>query len=217
MTDLAYDPPARVVLPVVGAGGFPVRRVYCVGRNYAEHAREMGHDPDREPPFFFQKNPDDLNQTGRLPYPSRTADLHHEVELAVLVGPGLGVFGYAVALDMTRPDLQADAKKAGRPWAAAKAFALSAPIGPAVPAAALPDPAAAGIRLAVNGTLRQQARIADMIWSVPEILAALADLFVLAPGDVILSGTPAGVGPVRPGDVLDAGIDGLPPLRVAVE
>ena len=164
MTDHPFPPPPPVELPIAGSPlTFPVRRVYCLGRNYADHAREMGHDPDREPPFFFQKNPDNLDTSGSFPYPSRGADVHHEVELAVALGQGGAdipeaeapacVFGYAVALDMTRRDLQAEAKKLGRPWEIGKAFERSAPIGPITPAAGPLDRGA--ITLAVNGTLRQ--------------------------------------------------------------
>lgn len=225
--ELCFAAAPRVLLPIEGSQlRFPVRRVYCVGRNYAEHAREMGYDPDREPPFFFQKNPDNLDLSGQFPYPSATRDLHHEVELAVLLGGGGAgidardaeglVFGYAVALDMTRRDLQAAARKAAHPWAAAKAAEHSAPIGRIVPARDARDIGLAGIQLAVNGEIRQQARISDMTWGVPGIIAALSGLFTLAPGDVILTGTPAGVGPVVRGDVMEASIDGLPPLGVEV-
>lgn len=224
--ELAFAAPAPVTLAVADSDlRAPARRVYCVGRNYADHAREMGGDPDREPPFFFQKNADNLDQSGVFPYPSASSDVHHEVELAVLLRSG-GVdiapeaaadcvWGYAVALDMTRRDLQAAAKKAGRPWEAAKAAEHSAPIGAIVPADRV-DLSGAAIRLSVNGEIRQEGRLADMIWSVPEIISALSRLFALAPGDLILTGTPAGVGPVRPGDVMEASIDGLPPLAVEV-
>jgi len=229
-SSIAYVfPPAPVVaLPVQGSDArFPVRRVYCVGRNYAEHAREMGHDPDREPPFFFQKNPDDLffGET-RWPYPSATSDVHHEIELAMALGgggrdidpadiPGM-VFGYGVALDMTRRDLQAVAKKAGRPWEVGKAFEHSAPIGALVPASAIGHPAAGRIALHVNGTLRQEGDLAQMIWSPVEIVAALSRLFTLAPGDLILTGTPAGVGPVVRGDRLSGSIEGIGRLEIDV-
>ena len=203
-----------------------MRRVYCVGRNYAEHAREFGHDPDREPPFFFMKPADALVTDGRFPYPPGSKNVHHEIELALLLGQGgrdlaeaeaaSCILAYAAALDMTRRDIQAEAKAAGRPWEAAKAFDRSAPIAPAVLASDAAGIAEAGIRLSVNGQIRQLARIADMTWSAPAILAHLSRLFDLAPGDVILTGTPAGVGPVVPGDVLEGTIDGLPPLRVAV-
>jgi fumarylpyruvate hydrolase len=225
MTDHPFPPPPPVELPIDGSPlTFPVRRVYCIGRNYADHAREMGHDPDREPPFFFQKNPDNLDTSGSFPYPSRGADVHHEVELAVALGKGGAdipeaeapacVFGYAVALDMTRRDLQAEAKKLGRPWEIGKAFERSAPIGPITPAAGTLDRGA--ITLAVNGTLRQDGDLGQMIWKVPEIIACLSRYFTLAAGDVILTGTPAGVGPVARGDLLEARIAGLAPLAVRV-
>jgi fumarylpyruvate hydrolase len=227
MTDFVFDPGPRPALPVAGRRElFPVHRVYCIGRNYADHAREMGHDPEREPPFFFQKNPDDLDPSGSFPYPPQSADVHHEIELAVLLGQGgsdipVGaamdrVWGYAVALDMTRRDLQATAKKLARPWETAKAFARSAPIGAAIPAAEFGDPSAGAVTLAVNGAVRQSGDLAEMIWSVPEIIAALSRFFELAPGDVILTGTPAGVGAVARGDTIEARIDRLPPLVVRV-
>ena len=229
MADTRYilAPAAPVALPVAGSDLlFPVRRVYCVGRNYADHIREMGGDPDAEPPFFFQKNPDNLATNGRFPYPTLTADLHFEVELAVALHTGGDdipaetaldcVFGYAAALDMTRRDLQAQAKKAGRPWEAAKAAEHSAPIGPISPVAEVGHLDGAAITLDVNGTRRQQAPLADMIWPVAGIIAHLSQLFTLAPGDVILTGTPAGVGTVQRGDVMEARVDGLTPLRVEV-
>ncbi|GAB4384131.1 fumarylacetoacetate hydrolase family protein [Albidovulum sp.] len=206
--------PPVVGLPVAGTAAlFPVRRVYCVGRNYAAHAVEMGHDPDREPPFFFQKNPDNLDPSGRFPCPEGAGEVHHELELAVFLGaggrdiPGEGaaacIFGHALALDMTLRDLQAAQKKAGRPWEVAKAFERSAPVGPIHPVAATGPLAAGRITLHVNGALRQEGEIGRMIWKVPEIIAHLSRHFVLAAGDVILTGTPAGVGPVAPGDRLD--------------
>lgn len=227
MSKLCFPAPLPVLLPVAGQDAlFPVRRVYCVGRNYAEHAREMGHDPEAAPPFYFQKNPDNLNLTGQFPYPSLTSDLHYEVELAVFLQEGgeniavadalSKVFGYAVALDMTRRDLQAEAKKQGRPWEAAKAVDHSAPVGPVTPVSLWSDLDSAGIRLRVNGAIRQEARLADMIWAVPGIIANLSQAFRLAPGDVILTGTPAGVGPVLRGDVMEAEVDGLPAIRVEV-
>ncbi|WEK49637.1 MAG: fumarylacetoacetate hydrolase family protein [Candidatus Kaistia colombiensis] len=205
---------------------FPVHRVYCVGRNYVAHAREMGHD-GREPPFFFQKNPDDLVEAGApAPYPPQTADLHHEVELVVALAEGgsniaaadalAHVYGYAVGLDLTRRDVQAEAKKAARPWATAKAFASSAPIGAIVPSAAIGHPKSGRLTAHVNGALRQEGDIADMIWSVPEIIAHLSRWFVLAPGDLIFTGTPAGVGELKRGDVVVGAIDGLGELEVAI-
>lgn len=221
-------PPAPVpTLPVAGSDGlFPVRRVYCIGRNYAAHAVEMGGDPDREPPFFFQKNPQNLETSGHFPYPPQTGDVHHEVELAVALGSGgrdipvsralETVWGYAVALDMTRRDRQAEAKAAGRPWEVAKAFEHSAPIGRLHPVSEVGHPSRGAIRLTVNGAPRQEGCLSQMIWKVAEIISVLSEHFELAAGDVILTGTPAGVGPVLPGDVLEARIEGLSALRVAV-
>ncbi len=230
MTEPSYvfPPPPPTTLGIRdSAARFPVHRVYCVGRNYAAHAREMGHDPDREPPFFFLKNPDDLVEAGTpVPYPPQTADLHHEVELVVALGSGgsdiaaeaaLGqVYGYAVGLDLTRRDVQAEAKKAARPWATAKAFAASAPISAIVPAAAIGHPATGRLTATVNGAPRQDGDIADMIWSVPEIIAHLSRWFVLAPGDLIFTGTPAGVGGLARGDVVTATIEGIGTLDVAI-
>ncbi|MFN3614562.1 MAG: fumarylacetoacetate hydrolase family protein [Rubrimonas sp.] len=227
MSGHVIAPPAVPTLPVQGsAERFPVRRVYCIGRNYAAHAVEMGHDPDREPPFFFQKNPDNLDPSGEFPYPAGTADVHHEVELVVALGRGgrdisaAGaldcVWGYAVGLDMTRRDLQAEAKKAGRPWEIAKAFERSAPVGPLRPASEIGHPAAGAVTLAVNGALRQQGDLNQMIWKVPEMIAHLSRYFELASGDVIMTGTPAGVGAVVRGDVMEARIDGVGAIRVAV-
>ncbi|MAU97865.1 MAG: 5-carboxymethyl-2-hydroxymuconate isomerase [Fulvimarina sp.] len=221
-------PPAWIPsLPIRGASDeFPVRRVYCVGRNYAEHAVEMGHDPDKEPPFFFQKNPDNLVLGAEFPYPSATKDVHHEIELVVAlsrggtdipVDAGLDhVFGYAVGLDMTRRDLQAGAKKLGRPWEIAKAFEKSAPITEIVPATAIGHPASGAITLSVNGELRQAGDLSQMIWKTAEIIAHLSGLFELAPGDLIMTGTPAGVGPVARGDRLEGSVEGVGRLAVAV-
>ncbi|WP_298835773.1 fumarylacetoacetate hydrolase family protein [uncultured Roseobacter sp.] len=227
MTRYAFSPPAVPALPVAGSDAvFPVRRVYCVGRNYAAHAIEMGHDPDREAPFFFQKNPDNLNTTGTFPYPPRTSDVHHEAELAVMLKTGgrnipveeAGdhVFGYALALDMTRRDLQGEMKKAGRPWAIGKAFEGSAPVGPVHPVETTGPLTEGAVTLHVNGSLRQEGDLNQLIWKVPEMIAFLSEYFELAPGDVILSGTPAGVGPVVRGDVMEIAIAGLGSMRVTV-
>jgi fumarylpyruvate hydrolase len=224
--DHVITPPAPAILPVRGGGTFPIHRVYCVGRNYAAHAVEMGHDPNREPPFFFQKNPDNLNASGRFPYPPKSQDVHHEIELAVALKSGgrdipvadaLGhVYGYAVCLDMTRRDLQDVAKKAGRPWEVAKAFEASAPCGALVPASEIGHLDRGAIWLDVNGERRQTGDLNQMIWKVPEMIAYLSELFTLAPGDVILSGTPSGVGPVQPGDRLHGHVDGVGELEVVV-
>lgn len=227
MTSFVIDVPKIPALPVAGTDAlFPVRRVYCIGRNYAAHAVEMGHDPSKEPPFFFQKNPDNLDASGTFPYPGKTADVHHEVELAVVLksgGSGITVadalshvYGYAVALDMTRRDLQAVAKDMGRPWDTAKAFEHSAPIGSVVPASVCGHPQAGAITLTVNGTQRQSGNLNQMIWKIPEMIAYLSDYFTLAAGDVILTGTPSGVGPVVRGDRLEARVEGFAPLTVDV-
>jgi fumarylpyruvate hydrolase len=204
---------------------FPVRRIYCVGRNYAEHVREMGNDPQRDLPFFFSKPADAVVGSGRrLPFPSRTAQLHHEVELVValhgrganLAEPDAGamIFGHAVGIDLTRRDLQAEAKKAGRPWDMAKGFDHSAPIGPlklGVP------PAAGPISLTIDGEVRQQGDLRDMIWSVEEIIAALSSYVELAPGDLIFTGTPAGVGPIERGQTVRGMIAGTEPIEITLE
>ncbi len=225
--DYVIAPPAQASLPVrASAARFPVHRVYCVGRNYAAHAVEMGHDPDREPPFFFQKNPDCLASDGRFPYPPRSSDVHHEIELVVALGAGgsdiapgeaLGlVWGYAVGLDMTRRDLQGEAKRMGRPWEIGKAFEGSAPCSEVVPASACGHPERGAIWLDVNGERRQEGDLAQLIWKVPETIAYLSGLFTLAPGDLIFTGTPAGVGPVARGDRLHGAVEGVAELRVEV-
>jgi fumarylpyruvate hydrolase len=218
--------PAPVSLAVAGTDDrFPVRRIFCVGRNYAAHAREMGHDPDREPPFFFTKPADAIVASGEeLPWPAATRDLHHEIELVVAIGVGgedlavqdarSHVWGYTVGLDMTRRDLQAEAKKLGRPWDMAKGFDQSAPMGTVVPASVVPDVDHAGIRLRVNGEVRQDGSIAQMIWRIDEILVHLSRLVRLRQGDLVMTGTPEGVGPVRPGDALVGEIDGVGTLEV---
>jgi len=214
------------MIPVEGGGVFPVRRVYCIGRNYAAHAIEMGHDPDREPPFFFQKNPDSLDASGEMPYPIGTSDLHHEIEMMVALKSGgrdialedalSHVWGYGVALDMTRRDLQGEAKKLGRPWEIGKSFEHSAPISPLLPVSKVGHPSTGEITLHVNGALHQEGDLAQMIWKTPEIIRYLSQYFELAAGDVILTGTPAGVGPVARGDVMEGKVAGLGTLRVRV-
>jgi fumarylpyruvate hydrolase len=223
-----FPPPAPPGVAIVGRSErFPVHRIYCVGRNYAAHAREMGKDPEREAPFFFTKPADAVVASGtQLPFPSRTSDLHHEIELVVAIGTGganIGisqalshVFGYAVGIDLTRRDLQAEAKEKARPWDTAKAFDRSAPIGAVTPASAATHLANSRIWLKVNDTLRQQGALSDMIWSVPEIIAELSTLFELAPGDLIYTGTPSGVAAIRPNDRLEGGIDGLETLTLSV-
>jgi fumarylpyruvate hydrolase len=225
--DYVITPPAMPVLPVRGTDAvFPVRRIYCVGRNYAAHAIEMGHDPDKEPPFFFLKNPDNVDTSGRFAYPSATKDVHHEIELVVALAKGGTdipveqaldcVYGYAVGLDMTRRDLQAEAKKMGRPWEVGKAFEQSAPCAEVVPASAIGHPDAGAIWLKVNGEMRQEGDLNQLIWKVPEVISYLSGLFKLAAGDLIMSGTPAGVGPVNRGDVLLGHVDGVGDLEVKV-
>ena len=226
MSSHVISPPPLAVVPVAGGGNFPVRRIFCVGRNYAEHAREMGHDPDREAPFFFTK-PADALLTGDadMPYPPMTQDLHHEMELVVALGaggsevaaadaPGL-IWGYAAGLDMTRRDLQAEAKKQGRPWDMAKGFDHSAPIGALVPAAGV-DPGRGRIELRVNGEVRQSSDLSKLIWSVPETVAYLSRLVRLAPGDLIFTGTPEGVAAVRRGDVLEGTVEGVGNVRTRI-
>lgn len=225
--------PAPPSLAVDGTDArFEVRRIFCVGRNYAEHAREMGDDPEREPPFFFAKPADAAFDAGAgrgasVRYPPGTADLHHEVELAVALKAGGRdvrperslqlVFGYAVALDLTRRDVQAAAKKAGRPWALSKGFDGSAPCGPLSPVAGVGHPARGRIWLSVDGEGRQGGDLAEMIWSVPEVLSILSQSITLAPGDLILTGTPAGVGPLVPGNAVRAGIEGLVDLELGID
>ena len=221
-------PPAVPSLAVRGSDRrFPVHRIYCVGRNYAAHAVEMGHDPDREPPFFFQKNPDTLLPGGSdFPYPDETEDVHYELELVVALETGgkniprAGaldcVFGYGVGLDMTRRDLQGQAKKMGRPWEVGKAFDHSAPCSEIVPVDTLGHPDAGAVWLKVNGELRQNGDLNQMIWKVPEIIACLSGLFTLAPGDLIFSGTPAGVGATVRGDKLRGGVEGVAELEISV-
>lgn len=227
MTSYAIDPPEIPSVPVAGGGSrFPVRRVYCIGRNYAAHAVEMGHDPDREPPFFFQKNPDNLDPSGEFPYPPMSGDVHHEVELAVALKSGGTdipiaraldhVWGYAVSLDMTRRDLQGEMKRMGRPWEIGKAFERSALIGPIMPAEQTGHLSDGRIELEVNGELRQQGDLNQMIWKVPEMINYLSTYYELKAGDVLLSGTPSGVGPVVRGDRMHATIEGLGDLDVVV-
>ena len=223
--DYVFAPPAPPSLPILGTQArFPLRRILCVGRNYADHAREMGHDPDREPPFFFSKPADALVPHGAtIPFPPMTADLHHEAELVVAIGKGgVGidaaaaldhVFGYAAGNDLTRRDLQAEAKAARRPWDMAKGFDASAVIGTIRPGQAVPQ---GRIICLVDGQQRQEADLAEMIWPVAEIIAHLSRLITLAPGDLVMTGTPAGVGPIRRGQTCRVAVDGLPPADVTL-
>ena len=219
-------PTPPVTLPVDGTDAvFPVLRVICVGRNYAEHAVEMGHDPDREPLFFFMKPATAVVPLGgRLPFPRATDDLHHEVELVVALSSGGAdipqdqaldrVFGYAVGLDMTRRDIQTRAKEMGRPWDMGKGFDQSAPMSPLRPVESIGHPDAGAIWLRVNGELRQEGDLAQQIWKVPETIAYLGTLVELRAGDLIMTGTPAGVGRIVPGDALEGHIDGIGDLRI---
>lgn len=221
----------EVIRPEVAVSGgseaFPVRRIYCVGQNYAAHAIEVGGDPDRQPPFFFMKPGDAVVASGStLPYPPRTGNLHHEIELVAAIGTGGSsispadaarhVHGYAVGIDLTRRDLQHDAKQAGRPWATSKGFDRSAPVTAIHPAARIGHPARGRIWLSVNGELRQDGDLAEMIWSIPEIVAELSTFFTLQPGDLIFTGTPAGVGPLRPGDSVTGGVEGVDEIHVRI-
>ena len=218
--------PSTVTLPVEGeTATFPVRRIYCVGRNYADHAREMGHDPDREPPFFFQKPTDAIVLSGAtLPFPVGTKDLHHEIELVVAIGTGgknisvdnalMHVYGYGVGLDMTRRDLQGEAKKMGRPWEMGKGFDQSAPCTALKTVAKVGHPAKGAIWLKVNGEVKQKGDLNQHIWNTQETISYLSHLVELFPGDIIMMGTPAGVGPCVPGDTLLGHVDGFDDLTV---
>lgn len=226
-----FSPPAVASVPVLGsAARFAVHRIYCVGRNYAEHAKEMGFS-GREAPFFFLKPADAIlpvsaGAVGTLPYPSLTSNLHHEVELVVAIGKGGShipaasalqhIYGYAVGLDMTRRDLQNDMKKQGRPWCIGKGFEHSAPIGPITPSEQAGDVVQAAIWLQVNGEQRQSSQTGQLIWSIAETIEHLSRAWTLQPGDLIYTGTPEGVAAVVPGDLLEAGIDGLGELRLRV-
>lgn len=224
MTRFVLPAPAQSSIAVTGTSDrFAIRRIFCVGRNYAEHAREMGHDPQAEPPFFFTKPADAVVDSGStIPYPPETADFHHEAELVVALGAGgfmvpedqadRLIWGHAAGNDLTRRDLQAQAKAARRPWDMSKGFDRSAVIGPL-----RPGPIADGVvRCTVDGAIRQEARLSDMIWSVPAIIAYLSRLVELAPGDLIMTGTPAGVGPLTRGQTCTVSIEGLEPASVTI-
>ena len=221
MSQFVITAPATPSVAVAGsAGRFPVRRVFCVGRNYAAHAREMGSDPSREPPFFFTKPADAVvPASGAVPYPPMTQDLHHEVELVVALGAGGAdvpvedalalVWGYGVGLDLTRRDLQAAAKDAGRPWDMAKGFDASAPCSPLRPASETGHPSQGRIWLEVNGQVKQQGDLNEMIWPVADVISYLSRFVKLEAGDLIYSGTPSGVGALQPGDRVRGGVDGV--------
>lgn len=216
-----FEPPAQPSVAVAQSDDrLPVRRIFCVGRNYAAHAREMGKDPDRDPPFFFTKPADAVVESGEsIAYPPQTANFHYEAELVAVIGTGgrdipeeqalSHVWGYAVGNDLTRRDLQLQAREQGRPWDWGKAFDRSAVIGPVHPVAKVGHPDAGPIRLLVNGTLKQQADLSELIWSIPEIISILSQSIALCPGDLIMTGTPAGVGPLEVGDVCTVEIAGL--------
>lgn len=227
MTAYAIPPLAPVTLPVAGTDEvFPVARIFCVGRNYAEHAREMGYDPDREPPFFFMKPATSITTTGEFPYPPGTADVHHEMEMIVALAKGGRdipeekaldcVFGYGVGLDMTRRDLQGEAKKLGRPWEIGKAFDHAAPCSGLRRAADIGHPTGNRITLDVNGRRRQDSTLDKMIWNVPETIAYISRYFELLPGDIIMTGTPEGVAAIVKGDRLVGEVEGVGRLEVAV-
>ena len=228
MSSYVITAPAQPSLSVAGSSErFPVRRVFCVGRNYGAHAREMGSDPNREPPFFFTKPADAVVPAdGAVPYPPATQDLHHEVELVVALGAGGAdiaaeaalnlVWGYGVGLDLTRRDLQALAKDAGRPWDMAKGFDASAPCSPLVPAASFKHPQDARIWLEVNGALRQEGNLNEMIWPIADVISLLSRLVTLAPGDLIYTGTPAGVAALTPGDRVRGGVDGVTEFELSI-
>lgn len=227
-TAYVIDPPIVPSLPVVGdARRFAVNRIYCVGRNYADHAREMGHDPDREPPFFFMKPANSIVADGKdMQYPNLSHDVHHEIEMVVAIGKGGAnisadqalnhVYGYGVGLDMTRRDLQGEAKKMGRPWDTGKAFDQSAPCAAITPASQCGHLNKGTVKLLVNGAVRQEGDLNQLIWNIPDTIAYLSTLFTLEPGDLIMSGTPAGVGPVKRGDVLEGTVEGLTPLKIKI-
>lgn len=220
-------PPKQPALPVIGTDHlFPVNRVFCIGRNYAAHAVEMGHDPNKEAPFFFFKTPSSLTSDGVFPYPFMSSNVHHELEMVVALARGGGdigvdhaldhVFGYGIGFDMTRRDLQSEAKAMGRPWEVGKSFEKSAPCGPLVPVAVCGHPEEGAVTLEINGERRQSGDLNQMIWKVPEVIAILSRYFVLQSGDVIMTGTPSGVGPVQRGDVMHGRIAGIGELSVRV-
>jgi fumarylpyruvate hydrolase len=227
MSKYAIPQPKQPSVAVQGSDEvFPVRRIYCIGRNYADHAIEMGHDPDRESPFFFQKNADNVDSSGEFPYPPKTSDVHHEIELVVALKSGgvnikhedalNHVYGYAIGIDMTRRDLQAEMKQTRRPWEIGKAFEHSAPIGTIAPASKIGHPDSGSISLTVNGESRQKGDMNQMIWKIPEMIAYLSEYYEIGPGDLIMSGTPAGVGPVVRGDVMVGTAEGIGEITVKV-
>ena len=228
MPDYVFAPPVPASVAMAGeTARFPVRRIFCVGRNYAAHAREMGKDPDREPPFFFTKPADAVVDDGAtIPYPPETKNFHYEIELIVAIGTGGAdispeaaldhVFAYGVGIDLTRRDLQLEARDKGRPWDWGKAFDLSAPIAPLHRVNAIGHPVKGRIWLAVNGAVKQEADLTELIWPVPDIIAILSRSMTVKPGDLIMTGTPAGVGAIAPGDKVTGGIDGLGEIGIDI-
>ncbi|MCY4445978.1 MAG: fumarylacetoacetate hydrolase family protein [Rhodobacteraceae bacterium] len=226
MQNYIIPSPPVVCIPTIDDRHFPVRRVYCIGRNYPAHASEMGHDPNREEPFFFQKNPDNLSPDGLFPYPAHSKEVHHEVELLVALQKGGSniapedamdcVWGYAVCLDMTLRDLQSQLKHSSRPWEVSKAFEKSAPVGLLVNRREVGDCHEGDIKLEVNGTVRQSGNLSQMIWKIPEIISHLSRFYDIIGGDVILTGTPSGVDSVSVGDSIRGSITGLSDLKVKI-
>jgi len=227
MSRYVIDLPEQPFLPVEGSDAvFPIRRIYCIGRNYAAHTIEMGGDPDREDPFFFQKNAQNADISGEFPYPPETSDVHHEVEMVVALKSGAAnirvddalehVYGYGLGIDMTRRDLQSVAKEQRRPWEPGKAFERSAPMSGIIPASRIGHPDRGRISLSINGDLRQEGDLGQMIWKVPEMISYLSRFYDIAAGDIIMSGTPSGVGPVSRGDDIEADLEGVTSLTVKV-
>ena len=227
MSKYAINLPSIVALPILGSDKlFPVRRVYCIGRNYAAHTIEMGFDPDKEPPFFFQKNTDNIDTTGEFPYPPESQDVHYELELIVALKSGGSniaeadaynhIYGFGIGLDMTRRDLQGVCKKMGRPWEIGKAFERSAPMGKLTPMSEVGNMEKGNINLTVNGEVRQNGDLDMMIWKIPEQIAHLSKFYDISAGDLIMTGTPAGVGPIVKGDRLIGKIDRLETIEVIV-
>ena len=227
MSKFSFAPALQPLISIAGSNQlFPVRRVYCIGRNYAEHAVEMGHDPKTSPPFFFQKNPNNVNETGNFIYPSHSNDVHHEIEMIVALRSGgtnidvsqadTHIFGYSIGLDMTRRDLQAEMKRLGRPWEVSKAVEGSAPTSQLHLREETGFITSGIIKLLVNGEIKQESNLNKMIWSVSEQISILSEYYELAAGDIIMTGTPAGVGPVQKGDVMLGSIEGLGDLTVTV-
>lgn len=227
MSEFVFPVPPTPSVPVRGGGSYAVSRIFCVGRNYAAHAREMGSDPDREPPFYFTKPANALIQSGsNLPYPPGTKNYHYEMELVIAIGKPVfkvpvdkaidAVWGYTGGLDMTRRDLQIQSRDIGRPWDFGKAFENSAVIGVLIPASEIGHPSKGLIQLTVNGTTKQTGDLSDLIWSVPEVVSHLSQYYHLVPGDIIYTGTPEGVGPVVPGDKLEGTIEGVGKINVTI-